>query len=343
MSALPLAFLLLAVGPVEGMALPAGALPGAETSVPTDPTAPTQVVAAPATPVPPADGGEIPVPVPAPPPAPEALPGAVSSAPSSEVPVTQAAVEAPVASAPEDENADSEIVVSGRVPSPADPLASVNIKAYEAIQAVDSAVVGPVAKVYEKGVPGPLRSGLRNFLRNLEEPVSFVNYLLQLKPGRAVKSLGRFAVNSTVGVAGLFDMAKRKPFNLPYRPNGFANTLACYGVGNGPYFFVPLAGPITLRDLFGLLLDKAAVPMAVGEPLNRPYYAVPATVVDALSDRVEMDAQLQQLREESGDPYVATRELYLKQRRAEIGAICPKKGDATPDPDLPPRAGKGVN
>lgn len=241
---------------------------------------------------------------------------------------------------PTDENA---IVVQARTATPADPLADINAKTFEAVQAVDQAVVGPVAQGYRKKVPSPIRSGLRNFLRNLEEPVSALNYLLQLKPGRAVKSVGRFTLNSTMGWAGLFDVAKRKPFNLPYVPNGFANTFACYGVGPGPYFFLPVAGPITLRDLVGLSIDKAIVPAAVGKPLNTPYYAVPAITIDALNDRIEIDAHLEELRANSPDPYVATRELYLRQRKAEIAAICPRKSDGPIDPALPPRPGKGAD
>lgn len=234
-----------------------------------------------------------------------------------------------------------EIVVSARHATKEDPLAGFNAKSYEVIQSVDHAFVGPVAKGYEHGVPGPIRAGLRNFLRNLDEPVSAVNYLLQLKPGRAAKSVARFAINSTMGWGGLFDVAKRKPINLPYTANGFANTFACWGIGNGPYFFLPLVGPITVRDLVGLGLDRAVVPLAAGKPFNKPYYAIPAGVIDSLNDRIEQDALLNRLREESPDPYVATRDLYLKQRRAEIGAICPRHGDATPDPALPPRVGKG--
>lgn len=235
------------------------------------------------------------------------------------------------------------IVVAARHATKEDPLAKFNAKSYEVIQSVDHAVVGPLAHGYEKGVPGPLRSGLRNFLRNLDEPVSAVNYLLQLKPGRAVKSVARFAINSTMGWGGVFDVAKRKPINLPYKQNGFANTFACWGIGNGPYFFLPLVGPITVRDLVGLSIDRAAVPFAVGKPFKSPYYAIPAGVIDSLNDRIEMDGQLNQLREESPDPYVATRDLYLKQRRAEVGAICPRHGDPAPDPTLPPRVGKGVD
>ncbi|MDR2856714.1 MAG: VacJ family lipoprotein [Novosphingobium sp.] len=236
--------------------------------------------------------------------------------------------------------AGGDIVVSARQPTPADPLVRLNAESYQAIQSVDRAVIGPVAMGYKTVMPRPLRLGLRNALRNLEEPVIALNFLLQLKPGRAAKSVGRFTIDSTVGIAGLIDVARRKPFNLPYVPNGFANTLACYGVGPGPYFFLPLIGPTTLRDVAGVSLDRMAVPAAIGKPFNRPYYAIPANVIDSLNDRIDIDAQLRDMRDNSADPYAATRDLYLKQRKAEIAAICPKKGE-TPDQTLPPRPGKG--
>lgn len=234
-----------------------------------------------------------------------------------------------------------EIIVTARQSSRIDPLAKLNAQSYAAIQAVDKAVVAPVALGYASVVPKPVRNGLRNVLRNLEEPASFLNYILQLKIGRAAKSAARFGINSTMGVAGLFDMARRKPFNLPYRPNSFANTFACYGVGNGPYFFLPLVGPTTLRDLFGLGMDKAVLPTVVGKPFDDGKVNVALGVVDALTDRVEIDSQLQRIRNESGDPYVAVREVYLAQRRAEIGAICPRRGDTNPASNLVPRVGKG--
>jgi len=277
-------------------------------------------------------------------PAPDAVPAAAQPATPAETtpPPAQPAAPPPATTKTIGYDGD-EIVVSARHATKEDPLAGFNAKSYEVIQSVDHAFVGPVAKGYEHGVPGPLRAGLRNFLRNLDEPVSALNYLLQLKPGRAVKSVARFAINSTMGWGGVFDVAKRKPINLPYKPNGFANTFACWGIGNVPYFFLPLVGPITTRDLVGLGLDRAAVPFAVGKPFNKPYYAIPAGVIDSLNDRIEQDSLLNRLREESPDPYVATRDLYLKQRRAEIGAICPRHGDPAPDPALPPRVGKGVD
>lgn len=255
-------------------------------------------------------------------------------------PVVPPAPTMPPPAHPDHKPAEGDIVVTAREKSPADPLANINAKSYEAIQAVDQAVVGPISMGYKSAMPKPLRLGLRNFLRNLEEPVIAFNYLLQLKPGRMVKSVGRLAINSTIGIGGLMDVAKRKPFNLPYTPNGFANTFACYGIGPGPYFFLPLVGPTTLRDLIGVGMDRAALPAVVGKPLDQPYYAIPANVIDSLNDRIDIDEQLKEIRANSSDPYTETRELYLKQRKAEIAAICPKKGERAEEA-LPPRPGKG--
>jgi len=255
------------------------------------------------------------------------------------------------AAVPPEEAEESAAGQSGAVDDPritvtansgaSDPVEEVNLKSFEAVQAVDEAVIGPVAQAYEDVVPDPARAGLRNVLRNLEEPSIFVNNVLQLRFGRALKSAGRFALNSTIGVAGLFDVAKREPFGLPYKPNGFANTFACYGIGPGPYLYLPLVGPTTVRDVIGLTLDTAVVPTIVGPPLSDPEIVFPAATIDALNDRIEIDDLLDRMREVEGDPYVATRELYLRQREAEIAQAC-GKGDVVVDPNLPPRPGKGV-
>ena len=220
-----------------------------------------------------------------------------------------------------------DIVVTGRAPIPGDPLARVNAKSYAVIQSVDRAFVGPVAMAYKSGLPEPVRDGLHNFLTNLREPVVFVNYLLQLKPGKAARTFGRFAVNSTIGVGGLVDMAKRKPFGMPHKFNGFEDTFACYGIGAGPYLFLPLVGPTTIRDVIGITLDHAMVPFVVGGFMKRPYYALPAAAIDTLDIRVAMDDDLRRIREESGDPYAAARNLYLRQRYEHLKELCPKQAD----------------
>ncbi len=201
-----------------------------------------------------------------------------------------------------------------------DPLVQLNEAAFDLTQDVDQAFVEPVADAYEKGLPKPVRKGLRNFFRNLLEPVNFLNYLLQFKPGKAFETLGRFTINSTVGLGGFIDVAKSKPFNLPYRRNGFANTLGYYGVGPGPFLVVPLVGATTLRDLVGSLLDQSFLPAVVGKPFGTPYYAIPAYTVNSLEFRIEFDEKLESIRE-SDDPYFAMRETYLCNREADIAAL----------------------
>jgi phospholipid-binding lipoprotein MlaA len=229
------------------------------------------------------------------------------------VPVEQA----PVPNAPVVE-ADEGIVVTSSPPPPtSDPISVVNKVSFGATMALDDAVMGPVAKVYEHGLPEPLRDGLHNALTNLREPMVFANFLLQHKIGKAAQSLARFAINSTVGVLGLFDFARRKPFKLRQRSNGFANTLGFYGVGPGAFIYVPLFGPTTVRDMLGRLVDRAAVPLVLGATLIPAAYAVPVVVVSILDRRVQNDERIKRLRAQP-DPYKAMREDYMRRRRAEI-------------------------
>jgi phospholipid-binding lipoprotein MlaA len=233
--------------------------------------------------------------------------------------------------------APNEIVVTARGDAPpGDPLQEVNIGSYRAVQAIDNALVGPIAMGYQGIVPEPVRDGVGNALRNLNEPVNFLNYLLQFKIGKAAETLGRFAINSTFGVAGLFDVAKKKPFNLPYRRNGFANTLGFYGVEPGPFFYLPVFGATTLRDMAGNGLDMLVLPTAIGAPFNRTAYAAPTTVVRALNDRIERDAEIERLQQQSLDPYVETRTLYLEMRQREIDALKGRIPAATAVPPVEP-------
>lgn len=279
------------------------------------------------------------------------LPAGTPSEPQPAVPV--ALPQAPAPSLDQIEQDEQAIVVSGEKTPRQDPMQAVNQASYDAVQAVDDAVIAPVANVYEKGVPRPIRMGLRNFLRNLTEPIVALNYLLQLKPGKAAETVGRFAINSTIGVGGVIDVAKNKPFNLPYRRNGFAYTFGYYGIGPGPYMFLPLVGPTTLRDVIGLGLDRFLMPFAVGGPLRNPGYVYGSFVIRSLDERVANDELFKRIREES-NPYASYRELYLKTRQAEIDAL---KGKAdfqkegsitlpaitpTPPPAMPSAASEPV-
>ncbi len=218
------------------------------------------------------------------------------------------------------DQAVSDIVVTARRASPGDPLERVNIKSFEAIQAVDKAVIGPVALTFERVVPTPIRLGLRNALYNLQEPVIFLNFLVQLKPGKGAETLGRFVINSTLGIAGLFDIAKRRPFKLPYRPNGFGDSLGYYGVKPGPYLYLPIIGATSLRDLFGTFADQSVLPTAVGKPFNQLIYSVPRFLVRELDQRAGFEEDLRLMRA-SGDFYAARRDFYLRTRQAEIDGL----------------------
>jgi len=245
--------------------------------------------------------------------------------------------------APAPAEGEQEIVVIGRAGPPrSDPLEGVNKISFELTQTVDDALLAPAARAYKQVMPKPVRRGLRNFLNNLREPVVFVNYLLQLKPGKAAETMGRFALNSTLGVGGLVDVAKRCPFNLPWRPNGFSDTLGVYGIKEGPYLFVPLIGPTTIRELVGGTVDRIASPLALGGPFRSRPYLVGSNIYRVLDRRAEMEDELQAVRE-SPDPYAARRDLYLEKRQARVdrlkgeaadGAAAP--ADASADPALGP-------
>lgn len=215
-----------------------------------------------------------------------------------------------------------------------DPLRAVNERTFAATQAVDEAITGPAALAYKRVVPNPVRSGLRNFFNNLHEPNVAVNYLLQLKPGKAAETLGRFALNTTLGVAGLFDVAKRRPFRLPRRPNGFADTLGYYGVRPGAYFFLPLIGPTTLRDFIGGGVDRLLSVSYLNGPFGGRAYVLSTAAVRILDRRAESDDRVRTVRE-SADPYETRRTLYMRKREAEIERLHGRRPVA-PDPVAPP-------
>lgn len=279
---------------------------------------------------------------------PALLAGAQNDAVSAGEPLAPAATAAqaspPVASdpastgAPAAPPAPGDITVSGRRAQPKiDPLESVNVKSFEVVQKVDDKYIAPVANAYSRTVPSPVRAGIRHFLRNVTEPVSALHYLLQLKPGKAGETLGRFAINSTIGVGGLGDVAKNKPFRLPYYRNGLANTLGFYGIGPGPYIYLPIIGPTTLRDLFGLTVDRLMVPVVVGTPFNTFYYGIPTNILKSLDERVETQAELQRMKD-ANDPYLTYRKTYLRARFAEIEALHGRypAPEASPPVPLPP-------
>lgn len=284
--------------------------------------------------------------------------------PAPQAPASQTTEQVPAAQtqAPGQENAaaaepadPNEILVSGRAPSAVDPVERINVVSYEVVQSIDEAVTGPIAKTYNNILPEPVRDGVHNVLDNLDEPIVFINFLLQLKPGKAMETAGRFLINSTIGVAGLFDIAKRKPFNLPRRSNGLADTLGYYGVGTGPYLYLPIIGATTLRDMLARPVDLLVLPAILHKPFADPKVALGKGVLSALDERAQNDEKLAGIHS-AKDPYLVQREEYLARRKAEIEVlqgkrksiydppyyIFPDTGEPVTDPASPPAAGPAV-
>ena len=212
----------------------------------------------------------------------------------------------------------ADIVITARQgPVAIDPLIAINETSFKATQAIDRAITRPAAKAYERHIPTPIRDGLRNFFFNLHDIDVFLNFWLQLKPGKAMETAGRFLINTTLGVAGVFDIAKRKPFHLPRRRNSLANTLGYYGVGPGPFFFLPLIGPITLRDFVGNGVDGLVVPTLIGKPFTSPAYTIPSSIIRSLQDRAKSDDAITAIQADA-NPYAAARAAYLDERQREI-------------------------
>ncbi|MBY4894504.1 VacJ family lipoprotein [Rhodobacteraceae bacterium N5(2021)] len=183
--------------------------------------------------------------------------------------------------------------------------------------ALDRAVLDPAATAYGTAVPEPLRVGVSNFASNLNQPGYVVNNLLQLRLGDAAQNTLRFALNSTLGVAGLFDVASA--LGLPEEETDFGETLHIYGVGEGDYVVHPVFGPSTTRDTVGMVVDFAMNPLRHYVDTPESYYSTGASIASGLNSRYEFGDTVDSILYESADSYAQMRSLYLQQRRFELG------------------------
>lgn len=151
-----------------------------------------------------------------------------------------------------------------------DPLEPLNRFVFDVNDYADGAVMKPVAHVYEDITPEPVRNRVTNFMENLNFPINFVNFLLQGRFEYAGHSLARFVVNSTLGVAGLFDPATSE-FNLLKEDTGFGDTLGSWGMEAGPYLVLPLFGPNSFRGSIGTAADYFGNPLYLATTPKRTY------------------------------------------------------------------------
>ncbi len=210
-----------------------------------------------------------------------------------------------------------------------DPLEPTNRALFEVHEAVDRAVLEPVARAYRAVVPPPVRTGVHNFLGNLRSPVVLVNDLLQGNRERAEITLGRLMINSTVGLAGLIDVAAM--IGVPGHSEDFGQTLAVWGMGEGPYLFIPLLGPSNPRDLAGFVVDVLTNPFTwVGQGAAVDSLNTARLVISGVDTREELLDTVDEIRRTSLDPYATIRSGSRQRRQAEIENRAGPAGVAPP-------------
>jgi len=197
-----------------------------------------------------------------------------------------------------------------------DPLETWNRLMFNMTLAVDKGVYRPIAIVYRRALPQPVRNSFRNFLNNLNSPVIFANDVLQGDASRARITLTRASINTTVGVGGLFDFATR--WGYQRHDEDFGQTLGVYGVGEGPYVFIPLIGPANPRDIVGRLTDIFFDPLTYVQWGNESYLPWTRFGLDYLDLRERNIETLDEVEATSLDYYASVRSLYRQTRTNEI-------------------------
>lgn len=202
---------------------------------------------------------------------------------------------------------------SGPNANPHDPLEPFNRGVYKFNDAVDTAVLKPVATAYRDVTPAPVRRGVGNFFANLEDAWSFVNNALQFKGQAAVESLVRFGVNTFIGLGGILDVAGE--MNIEKHTKDFGHTLGYWGVAPGPYLVLPLLGPSTVRDTVALPVDmKGDIVSNIAHVPTRNT----AKAVRAVDNRAGLLKVTTMLEEAALDKYTFTRDAFLQSRRSSI-------------------------
>ncbi|MEO1029277.1 MAG: VacJ family lipoprotein [Pseudomonadota bacterium] len=201
-----------------------------------------------------------------------------------------------------------------------DPFEDLNRQIFGFNEAADRAIVGPLADGYRAVTPEPFRDGVSNALQNLNSPVVFANDVLQGKPKRAGETLARFAINTVFGLGGLFDTADQ--MGIEGHTEDFGQTLAVWGIPEGPYLMVPFMGPSTARDGVGRLVDNFVFdPLQwiefAGRPNLNDHLRISRAAVTAVNTRAGLNDVFETLRAQP-EPYVALRRAYRANREAEI-------------------------
>ncbi|WP_024892093.1 MlaA family lipoprotein [Luteimonas huabeiensis] len=222
---------------------------------------------------------------------------------------------------PYDPVADPTLPEAAQMATAYDPWEPFNRRMHRFNNVVDRTVARPLATAYMKVVPRPIRLGVSNFFSNLGQPVSALNALLQGRPKQAGQALGRFVVNATLGIGGIFDPASDA--DIPFRSEDFGQTLGVWGWRNSRYLELPLFGPRTLRDTFGLAGDAPLSPTRQIDDDGARWAVQGLQLVDVRTQLFAVD----RMREGAADDYALVRDAWMQRRQYQI--FGDREGDET--------------
>ena len=220
---------------------------------------------------------------------------------------------------------------------PRDPWEGYNRTMYRFNDAVDTAVVKPVATVYRDVLPQPVRTGVGNFFGNLNDAWSFVNHLLQAKPEAALHSFWRVAINTTIGLGGVLDPASE--MRLERRREDFGQTLGHWGVPPGPYFVLPFFGPSTVRDTVAWPVDLYGAPLGHANDVS---VRNSLRALDIVHIRATVLGATDILESAALDAYSFQRDAFLQKRRNDIHDGNPPQDEERYDLDEEPAPATGA-
>lgn len=191
-----------------------------------------------------------------------------------------------------------------------DPFESFNRAMFSFNDGLDEYLLKPVAEGYDAVVPSPIKTGISNFFSNLGDLFTILNDILQFKFGQALEDTGRFIFNSTIGIYGLIDVAT--PMGLVKHDEDFGQTLATWGVGDGPYIVLPFFGPRTMRGTAGLAVDSSYDPVYEITDEEALYGTVLLRTVDT---RYKLLKATRVVEQAAVDKYSFVRDAYLQNRK----------------------------
>jgi len=202
-----------------------------------------------------------------------------------------------------------------------DPIEPFNRYIFEVNKFFDELFLKPLATIYRGVLPDPVQTGIHNVLNNLDTPLTFIHDLAQGEPERAGDSFGRFGMNTLIGVGGIFDVAAGEPGKdgIPHHKEDLGQTLAVWGVPDGPYLVLPFLGPSNARDAVGIVGDFFIDPFAhIGSRDTQKKVMLSRMVFRTLDFRSRNIETLEEIERASIDYYASIRSLYRQRRRAEI-------------------------